>query len=125
MATERHRIKVSYDTDELAHLDAQCKQVRLSRSEFLRRISLGQHLPDAADFAGMAAIGDLLSVNANMARVGNLLKLTVDEADGQFGVPTIARIEDLLKEIRDTQAAILGKVEDLHFQIHPNRKRRA
>lgn len=124
MATGRHRFLVSYDADELARLDAQCKQVRLSRSEFLRRISLGHHLPDAADFAGMAAIGDLLSVNANMARVGNLLKLTLDEADGQFGAPTIARVEDLVKEIRDTQTAILGKVEDLHFQIHPSRKRR-
>lgn len=125
MATGRHRFLVSYDADELARLDAQCKQVRLSRSEFLRRISLGHHLPDGGDFAGAEAIRDLLSVNANLARVGNLLKLTVDEADGQFGVPTIARIEDLLKEIRDTQAAILSKVEDLHFQIHPNRKRRA
>lgn len=124
MATKRKRFLVSYDVDELARLDAQCNQVRLSRSEFLRRISLGQHLPDAADFAGMAAIGDLLKVNADQARIGNLLKLTLDEADGQIGVPTVARIEDLIAEIRKTQAAILGKVEELHFEIHPRRKRR-
>lgn len=125
MATKRIRVKVSYDVDELVRLDAQCKQVGLSRSEFLRRISLGHHIPDGGDLAGAQAIRDLLAVNANLARLGNLLKLTVDEADGQFGVPTIARVEDLLKEIRDTQTDLRTKVEDLHFQIHPNRKRRA
>lgn len=125
MATKRTRIKVSYDVDELARLDAQCDQVRLSRSEFLRRISLGHHIPDGGDFAGAQAIRDLLAVNANLARLGNLLKLTIDEADGQFGAPTIARVEDLVAEIRSTQAEIRAKVEDLHYQIHPNRKRRA
>jgi hypothetical protein len=124
MATARHRIKVSYTDEELAQLDAQRNQVRLSRSEFLRRISLGHHLPDANEFAGMAAIGDLLSVNADLARVGNLLKLAIDEADGQFGAPMLARIEELVLETRNTQTAILGKVEDLHFEIHPRRKRR-
>jgi hypothetical protein len=125
MATQRTRVKVSYDGDELARLDAQCKQVRLNRSEFLRRISLGHHLPNGSDFAAASAIGDLLTVNADQARIGNLLKLTLDEADGQFGAPTVARIEDLVQEIRNTQAAIRKQVEDLHFQIHPNRKRRA
>lgn len=125
MATARHRFLVSFDDDELASLDAQCKQVRLSRSEFLRRISLGHRLPDGGDFAAAEAIRDLLAVNANLARLGNLLKLAIDEADGQFGAPTIARVEDVVMQIRDTQKELRGKVEDLHFQIHPNRKRRA
>lgn len=124
MATKRLRRLVSFLPEEYQAIKDQAAQVRLSPAEYMRRQILGLRLPNAADFAGMEAIGDLLSVNANMARVGNLLKLALDEADGQFGAPTVARIEDLVKEIRDTQAVILGKVEDLHFQIHPNRKRR-
>jgi len=125
MATTRRRTLVSFTDGELAQLDAQCRQVKLNRSEFLRRISLGQHLPDASEFAGAEAIGDLLSVKADQARLGNLLKLTIDEADGQFSTPTIARIEDLIVDIRKAQDAILEKVENLHFEIHPRRKRRS
>ncbi len=125
MATTRKRIKVSYNEDELAEVDRQRKRVRLDRSEYLRRISLGHHLPDGGDFAGAKAIRDLLSVNADQTRLGNLVKLVLDEADGQFSAPIIARLNDLVAEIRATQASIREKVEDLHFQIHPNRKRRA
>lgn len=125
MATKRHRRLVSYTIEENALVVAQAAQVKLKVSEFLRRLSLGYHIPDANTFKGAEMIGDLLTVNADLARLGNLLKLTLDEADGQFVTPTVARIEALIAEIRHTQTAILGKVEDLHFEIHPRRKRRS
>ena len=126
MATTRHRFLVSFTRDELRdHVEPLCRQVRLTRSELVRRLVLGQRLPDANEFKGAEAIGDLLKINADAARLGNLLKLTLDEADGQFSPPTIARIEDLLSESRNVQTAIRAKVEDLHFEIHPRRKRRS
>lgn len=125
MATTRKRILVSFTAEERADVQVLADQVRLSVSELLRRLVLSQRIPDGNDFAAAAAIGDLLKINADLARIGNLLKLTLDEADGQFGTPTLMHIEDLVAQIRRTQETLLAKVEDLHFELHPRRKRPA
>ena len=69
------------------------------------------------------AILDLLKINADQARLGNLLKLALDEADGEFSPATIAHIEDLIRDIRETQETIHNGVESLHYEIHPRKKK--
>ena len=112
MATDRHRQLVSFTPAELVQVQAQAKQFKLSISEMLRRFALGQHLPDPSDFVAAQGIRDLLKINADQARLGNLLLMAIDESDSTWS-------PELLARIRDTQAALKTAVKDLHHQIHP------
>lgn len=123
MATNRHRLKVSFTAEEMARVTAQAAQFKLSMSEMLRRFALGQHLPDPSDFVAAQGIRDLLKINADQARQGNLLKLALDESDGTWPSALMARIDALMVEIHDTQAALKTAVKDLHHQIHPRAAR--
>lgn len=123
MATTRHRPKVSYTTEEYEQVKAQAAQVKLNVSEFLRRLSLGHHVPDPFDFAVGDAMLELLNLRADLARSGNLLKLALDVGDEDLPIPTIARIENLVSEIRRTQDIIREKVMDLHLERHPKRRK--
>jgi len=125
MATNRHRLLVSFKPEEWTQVKALSAQVRLNVSELLRRLVLGYHIPDASEFQGAEAIRDLQAVNADQARLGNLLLLALDVGDQDFTPPMIARIEDLVAEIRKGQDGLRAKIEDLHFQVYPRRKRRA
>ena len=119
MATDRHRQLVSFTPAELVQVQAQAKQFKLSISEMLRRFALGQHLPDPSDFVAAQGIRDLLKINADQARLGNLLLMAIDESDSTWSPELLARIDALVVEIRDTQAALKTAVKDLHHQIHP------
>lgn len=123
MATERHRILVSFTPEELERIKAQADQFKLSMSEMLRRFSLGQHLPDPSDFVAAQAIRDLLKINADQARLGNLLLMAIDESDSTWSPALLGRVDGLVAEIRDTQAALKAMVKDLHYQIHPRAAR--
>ena len=65
--------------DARRRLDALTAQFRLSRSELLRRAALNARLPDAASFAARESVHDLLRVNTDLARLGNLFKLALDD----------------------------------------------
>lgn len=122
MTTFRHRLKVSFTMEELARVKDSAARVRLSVSEFLRRLSLGYPMPDPRDFAEAQKIRDILKVNADLARLGNLLKLTLDAADGAFDKLTIFRIEDLIAEMRGTQMIIRESLLKLDAERHPRRR---
>jgi len=123
MATDRHRLLVSFTPEELERVRPQAAQYKLSISEMLRRFALGQHLPNPADFASAQSIRDLLKINADQARLGNLLKLALDESDGTWPAPMVARIDALLVEIDNVQTALKANVKELHHQIHPRAAR--
>ncbi len=123
MATDRRRILVSFTDEEMAAVKGLADQVRLSVSELLRRLSLGHRLPDSGTIVGSQAIRDLLKVNADQARLGNLMKLALDDADGAFTPAALARIDALLAEIVDVQATLKSAVKDIHQRIHPRAAR--
>ena len=79
MATERHVIKTYLNDEEKDRIDQLAHQMRLSRSELLKRLLMNTKLPSASDFAAWQGIRDLLKVNADQARLGNLFKLALDE----------------------------------------------
>ena len=120
MSTQRKRLLVSFTDDERARVDQLAAQLRLSVSELLRRLALGHRLPDAQDFALAHAIRDLLRINADQARLGNLLKLALDDDPGPAAR---ARIESLLAEIAHVQMAIKAGVHALHHDRHPRARR--
>lgn len=123
MATNRHRILVSFTDEEMERVRKQAEQYKLSISEMLRRFVLGDHLPDPATFAGAEAIRNLLKVNADQARLGNLLKLALDESDGTWPPAMTARIDGLLTQIGEVQTALKDGAMDIHYQIHPRAAR--
>lgn len=123
MATERHRLKVSFTPEELAKVEAMADQVKLSISEMLRRFALGHTVPDPSSFAAAQSIRDLLKVNADQARLGNLLKLALDESNGTWPDTLMARIDGLIATIQQTQDGLKATVKDIHHQIHPRATR--
>ncbi len=124
MPTKRKRILVSFTVEEKAEVRMKADQISLSISEFLRCLVLGYSMPNPVDYATADTILDLLKVNADQARLGNPLKLTLDEADGEFSPATIAHVEDLIRDIREVQEMTHNGVRTLHYILHPRRRRR-
>ena len=123
MATTRDRVKVSFTDEEKARVQALADQVKLSVSELLRRLVLGHQLPDAQDFVSAQAIRDLLKINADQARLGNLLKLLIDEADGNLQPAMLEQIRNLLEAIYAVQADLRAGVKEIHLHMHPRAAR--
>ena len=95
-------------------------QVKLPISEVMRRLMLGANLPCAQDFAANEGIRNLLKVNADQARLGNLLKLTLD--DGDWPAALAIKIERLIDEVAKMQTDLKAHVHVIHHQLHPRAK---
>ncbi|PCI26487.1 conjugal transfer protein TraJ [Candidatus Kaiserbacteria bacterium] len=119
MATDRHCVKTYLNVDEKAQLDSMCAQMKLSSSELLRRLLTNRHLPSAADFAASEGILKLLEVNADQARLGNLLKLMLDEP---LSEDVLRKFEELTNDIRSTQDELKATVRMIDANIKPVRR---
>lgn len=119
MPTTGHTVKVYLDDEQLEHLDALARQLQLKRSELIRRLVLGQRLPDAEALAGWQHIRDLMKINADLARLGNLFKLALDEAPE---AELKDRLTTLASEIATTQGELKGAVVDMRRTLQPRRK---
>lgn len=119
MTTTRARLKVSFTAEEKEHVQALADQVKLSVSELLRRLALGHRLPDPGTYIAAQAIRDLLKVNADQARLGNLMKMLIVEADGGFPPETYDRISHLLDSIHEVQNGLRDQVKALSRDLRP------
>lgn len=118
MPTNRHLIKTYLNDDEKAHIDALAAQLRLSRSDLLRRLVMSYRIPKAEDFVAWQGIRDLMKVNADQARLGNLFKLALDDApDDQL----MARLGGLSQNIAETQATLKACVRKIGAALKPRR----
>lgn len=124
MTTTRKRPKVSFTDEELAIVKEKATQLRLTVSELLRRLALGYRIPDPGEFAAAAAIGDLLKINADQARLGNLLKLALEVGDEDLPPATITRIDALVADIRQVQETIRERVKALDVEMRPRKPRK-
>lgn len=123
MATTHYRLSVTLTPEEKVQVKTLADQVRLTMSELLRRLVLGHRLPDANNFVSAQAIRDLLKINADQARLGNLMKLLIDESDGALSPATLAEIRKLLEAIYATQADLRAGVKAIHHDMHPRAAR--
>ena len=108
MATRDRLISVWVTRDEKAEVVALARRARLTVSELGRRLVLGRALPDPGRHE---AVLGLLEVNADLARLGNLLRLAL--ADEDFEPPGNMDLETLFNEIRTTQYAVKAKLEEI------------
>ncbi|WP_114096929.1 plasmid mobilization protein [Thalassospira profundimaris] len=118
MATERHVIKTYLNDEEKARIDQLAHQLRLSRSELLKRLLMNTKLPSVSDFAAWQGIRDLLKVNADQARLGNLFKLALDEP---LSADLLKKFDSLNRDIEATQTEIKAAIGDIRMQLQPGK----
>ncbi|KZB64302.1 putative transcriptional regulator [Thalassospira sp. MBR-102] len=118
MATERHVIKTYLNDEEKARIDQLAHQLRLSRSELLKRLLMNTKLPSASDFAAWQGIRDLLKVNADQARLGNLFKLALDEP---LSADLLKKFDSLNRDIEATQTELKAAIGDIRMQLQPGK----
>ena len=82
-------------------------RARLTVSNLIRRLVLGQKLPDVHRHE---AVIELVKINADQARLGNLLRMAIDDPD--FIVEETS-LEDLFDNIRETQNILKTKIKEL------------
>ena len=92
-------IKSHITAKEKAILLERSKRMRMTMSDYIRRIMINFKLPDAVIDAQV--ISQLFHINADLARLGNLLKLTLDRTEVDE-----AKINLLLLDITKTKAAL-------------------
>lgn len=94
--------------EEKAQLQQQAAACSLSVGAYLRNVGLGTQIQSTLD---AQAIGELLKINADLGRLGGLLKLwlTDDDKAAQMEIG----IRALLHKIEDTQALLRQKILEL------------
>jgi len=115
-------VQASYTKDELAKVRKDAKTVKLSVSEYLRRLSLGNTIPDPKTFAYAALGNDILKVNADLARLGNLQKLVLDLAEDGLTDSDNIKIMHFVDELNSMRGKLNEVVDELYYQIHPRKR---
>jgi len=118
MPTNRNLVKTYLTDDELARLDELTAQLRLPRSDFLRRLMMAYRMPDPSDFVAWQGIRDLLKVNADLARLGNLFKLALDEP---LPLDLIRQLDAVTANIASTQADLKASACAIRALVQPPR----
>lgn len=96
--------------EEKARLVALAGRLNLSLSELIRRVMTEARIETDAR---REDIRDLLKVNADLARLGNLLRLALDDPGWRAPGRPDADVESLITRIRETQALIKARVAAL------------
>ena len=93
------------EPEEKEEIIALAKQTHLSVSELIRRLVTGQKLPDARHHE---AVLNLMKINADLARLGNLFKMAIDDDQ-----PDKDGLEAMRNTIRDTQFLLKTRIGEL------------
>ncbi|WP_297841981.1 hypothetical protein [uncultured Roseibium sp.] len=96
---------ITYVSPELhERITCHAKRTNLSVSRVAERVLESGKYPDVSN---AQAIQDLLAVNADQARLGNLLLKAINEtADGHL----VRQMQSILKDVRKTQTEIKARV---------------
>ena len=108
-----HWVNVRFTGQELIVLEQKCGVVRMSRSEYIRVLLDSKPLPKPGNFQ---AIQDLLTINRDLARLGNLMKLCITEI-ANTSIPErnvhVEELNTLKNEIRTRQAELKALVKQI------------
>ena len=94
---------------EAEKVGREAKRLGISRSEYMRRAVTGVRLPPPG---AAQSVRDLVTINADLGRLGNLLKRAMDEG-------TDLGFEGLTGEIAKTQMLLQSKIRDLSKRNDP------
>ena len=110
MLKDKVKIETYLTLDERDALTEIAKQLHLSRAEYLKRVALGTPLPNIGN---KQTIVELSKVNADMARLGNLLKLALDNIDVDGLQISTLKINQIMAELEDAKQILKTKIKEL------------
>lgn len=100
MPSKKHALKVYVALDEYAEIIAKADQCGLSVSTFAKNVCLGHTIKSRED---QQARRELLKVNADLGRLGGLLKMWIVDEDENAGSARalLEQIEQRQTELRN------------------------
>jgi len=104
-----HKLALRLNDAEMQRIEELANRVNLTRSAFVRRIVTGTTLPAPGN---ADAVMDLMKVNADLARLGNLLKLALDD-EGWRAPGSTVDVEAILLDLAARQAELKAVVDGL------------
>ncbi|MFK7866399.1 MAG: hypothetical protein AB8B77_03060 [Alphaproteobacteria bacterium] len=110
MLKDKIKVEAYFTEDERDWLNEQSAKLHISRAEMVRRMALGSPLPA---FGKQEAVLDLLKINANLARLGNLLKLALDNAESDNLSINLLKIDQTIVDLANTQSTLKQKIKEL------------
>ncbi|WMW66326.1 plasmid mobilization protein [Nitratidesulfovibrio liaohensis] len=105
MATKKTAMKIYVDPNEYVEIIQSAERTQLSVSTYVRRLCLGMPTPT---FEKQKAVRELLGVNADLGRLGGLLKMWLMDEDRNQ-----REAERLLHELQQIKALLVQKIEAL------------
>jgi len=96
------------DEDERGEIQARAARLNMSVSEYLRTLGLNYPIKTTAD---AAAIDRLLQINADMGRLGGLLKMWLSSRRGEGA--TSAQVQQMLRDLQATQQEMREAISEL------------
>ncbi len=96
--------------DEKKMVQDNASKVCLSASEYIRRIITGTKLPVLGN---AKTVTDLLKVNADLARLGNLLKMALDNDDPEMSKNLSLDMKQIIAKIATTKQILETKIMEL------------
>ncbi len=99
MPSKKQIIKTYLTEEEFGEIQAQAKRAGLSLSKFVSRLSLGYQVPSLENHQ---ARRELLKINADLGRLGGLLKQALaNGAEPQQVKALLKQIDDRQNELKD------------------------
>lgn len=105
MPTKKPAMKVYVTPEEYREVIESADRACLSVSTYVRRVCLGMPTPT---FEKQKAVRELLAVNADLGRLGGLLKMWLMDEDRNQ-----REAERLLHELQQIKALLVQKIEAL------------
>ncbi|TVM14024.1 pirin [Oceanidesulfovibrio indonesiensis] len=109
MPTKKHRLRAYVTPEEYEQIIHQAEQYNLSVSAFVRKVALGEPLPNV-DYAKTRL--ELLRINADMGRLGGLFKFWLGDKDRSAQEAT-PQLRELLHEIEKRQLELKEVVRQI------------
>lgn len=102
-------IKSHVTANEKVAIIKRARTVHMTNSDYIRHIIVNYRIPRSIVDAN--AIGELFVVNADLARLGNLFRLAIDEASGNVSLHRYySEMESLFTEMREAQKLLKQKI---------------
>ena len=97
MPSKKRRIAMYLEPDEYDNIQTSANRAGISLSTFCKRVCIGIPVPSMEH---QQAVKDILKANADLGRLGGLLKLALSEGGDKITLPR------LLREIEAGQIAL-------------------
>ena len=88
MPSKKQRITVYLGPEEYSRIQESASRAGLSLSTFCKRVCIGTPVPELEH---RQAVKDILKVNADLGRLGGLLKLALSEGGDKITLPRLLR----------------------------------